>query len=298
MTIHQHKQNCSICSSNNTSIVYEGNIRSGSFGKTTEDFYKVFYCGECGNRFIFPCPIEEDFYCTEKYRNSYNETIEKQKFWNSVGNENELRLSRIGIKNFVDKCIIDVGVGPGMFLDIIRGIAKETIAIEPAKFFHRELARHHSVYSYAAEAIKDGKKGDIVLSFNVIEHVPQPIEFLKELYQMMNDNGILYLMTPNHDDILMELVPDIFRPFYYRTAHLYYFDKTSIQYCLKEAGFVDVNVCYMHTMDVSNMLLWLKEHTPTGLGKIDVFDKRFDDMYRHYLEQNGRANYLWIEARK
>lgn len=290
--------NCPICQNNVNTLIYNDKIRAGKFGVFTNEKFSILHCVNCGIHFLNPVPIVDDFYESEQYRKDYNITLEKQKYWDIAINENELRISRMGIKTFVDKSVIDVGVGPGMFLDIIHGVAKETIAVEPAKFFHEELAKKHRVYSYTSDVVSDQKKGDVVLSFNVIEHVPHPIDFLKELYEITNNNGTLFLMTPNHDDILMELIPEVFQPFYYRTAHLYYFDAKSIAYCLEQAGFQEYKINYMHTMDVSNLLIWLKDHKPTGIGKFAFFDHGFDDLYRHYLEQHGKANYLWIEAKR
>ncbi len=290
--------NCKLCHSNNLHEVFTGKVRAGKFGVLTDSEFTIYKCMDCNGAYIAPDPISEEFYETDEYRLSYCGTTEKEKYWNMVSNENELRISRMGIKTFVDKSVIDVGVGPGMFLDIIHGVAKETIAVEPAKFFHEELAKKHCVYSYTSDVVSDQKKGDVVLSFNVIEHVPHPIDFLKELYEITNDDGTLFLMTPNHDDILMELIPEVFQPFYYRTAHLYYFDAKSMSYCLEQAGFKEYKINFMHTMDLSNLLLWLKDHKPTGIGRFELFDQGFDDLYRHYLEQHGKANYLWVEAKK
>lgn len=289
---------CNVCFSNDLHIQYEGKIRNGTYGSVTEDIHRVLKCGNCKNVFLSYNPNSIDFHNTDEYRIQYNNTTDKQYFWNTVGNENELRISRIGIKAFVGKTVIDIGVGSGMFLDIIHGVTKETIAIEPAKFFHEELSKYHRVYSYGADVVADKRRGDVVLSFNVIEHIPNPIEFLKEIRALLNDGGIAYLMTPNHNDILMELIPDIFQPFYYKSAHLYYFDEKSITYCLEEAGFTNYKIGYMHTMDMSNMMLWLKDKRPMGIGNLQLFDEGFNTLYKNYLEENGKANYLWVEFRK
>lgn len=289
---------CPICECNDIQKVYYGKVRSGKYGVVTNEDFSVYLCKECSVRFLNPIPTSEDFYETDEYRQNYNATIDKKLYWEMAAREGELRLSCISIKSFVDKSVVDVGVGPGLFLDLVSGIANETIAIEPAKFFHKELQKKHQVFSYAEEMIQANKKGDIVLSFNVIEHVRDPLKFLKELKTIMQEGASLYLMTPNHDDILMEMIPKTFSEFYYRTAHLYYFDQQSIDYLLQKAGFKEYDIGYMHTMDMSNMMLWLKDHKPTGLKQSLLFDDNFNDIYKHYLEKKGKANYLWIEAKK
>jgi len=289
---------CKLCNGNNVSLKYTGKIRNGSFGKSTSYDENVYKCHDCSILFLSNTTYINEFYESEEYRNSYNSTYDKKSFIAQVAGDNEQRLYKIGVINLVDKSVVDIGVGAGVFLDLISSFSKDTIAIEPAKFYHDELSKLHKVYSYTSDAINDGVNGDVVMSFNVIEHVENPLEFLQDKFDILNDGGTMYMVTPNHDDILMRTIPEEFSPFYYRTAHLYYFDKKSISYLLDKAGFKNYKVEYMHTMDMSNMMIWLKENKPSGLNKLHLFDDSFNDIYKNYLESKGMANYLWIEARK
>lgn len=289
---------CKICNSSDTDSIYKGRLRSGSFGKQTTYEDNVLLCNNCKTIFLQNTKLKDDFYESDEYRASYNETFSKQDICKKSNGESERRLKKITMERMIDKVVIDIGAGPGIFLDLASSVAKETIAIEPALFYHEELQKRHKAYPYTKELIRENKKGDIVCSFNVIEHIADPLTFLKDKNHILSEEGTMYLITPNHDDILMQTIPEAFAPFYYRTAHLFYFNEDSISYILGKAGFKEYKIKYMHTMDISNMMLWLKEHRPTGLGKFELFDQTFNGFYQNYLEDNKLTNYLWIEAKK
>ena len=139
---------------------------------------------------------------------------------------------------------------------------------------------------------------DIGVSFDVIEHVPAPETYLKEIHSSLREKGKLFLMTPNSNEILFDLAEENFGPFYFRTAHSYYFCKNSIKFLLERTGFKKVKLGYYHEMDISNLAYWLKDGKPTGKNKNKLFDDEANRYFCSYLEKIGKASHLWIEADK
>ena len=71
--------------------------------------------------------------------------------------------------------------------------------------------RGYKIYSSASEAIEDNKEMiDYGFSIQVIEHVKNPLEFLKEIRKLIKPGGRLLISTPNRNDILMTLLKDQF----------------------------------------------------------------------------------------
>ena len=89
------------------------------------------------------------------------------------------------------------------------------------------------MFPYGRDLVKTGRTADVALSFSVLEHVPNPLDFVKDMHATLADDGRLSLSTRNSDDILDQLLPDAFRPFNYLTAHLYYFTAESLRFLLK-----------------------------------------------------------------
>lgn len=289
---------CIVCNSKNILSIYYGPLRTGCFGKSSKEKYHVFNCKNCNCKFLKNI-LSDDYYESPEYRENYNNTIAIQKFYKEYDFNDTNKISKIGLNTFRDLVVADFGTAAGSFLQLINKVCKYTIAIEPTKYFHSSLLKTNKyVFSYGKDLLESGIKIDIATSFDVIEHVDSPIEYLKEIYESLNINGKLYLKTPNFNDILQELTPKEFEPFNYRTAHLFYFCKESIEYILKESGFKNYKLNYIHDYDISNLLYWMKECKPTGLNKTELFDEEFNLMYKKYLERIGKASHIWIEATK
>ena len=291
-------EKCKLCYAQESETIYNGFLRKGSFGKMTSQKYNVYRCKKCQVSFIEDT-LPQDYYDSPQYREDYNDTIDINTFYKEYDNNDTSKISRIGLHAFRNKVVADFGTAAGTFLQTIHSIAKYTIAIEPSMHFHETLKKTNQyVFSYGKDLVESGNKIDVATSFDVIEHVSSPIEYLKEIFVSLNKGGVLYLKTPNFDDILHELLPESYDSFNYRTAHLFYFDKSSLDFALKEAGFEDFEITYVHDYDLSNMLYWLKEKKPTGLAKTAIFDESFNSVYKNYLEKVGLASHLWVEVRK
>ncbi len=102
-----------------------------------------------------------------------------------------------------DGAILDVGCGNGIIsLQLgkdgfnILGIDVSEKAIEKAKDTNPFTNVSFAVAD--AEKLKaSGQSYDAIICSEVLEHLHQPGNFLKELYDILNDNGILIVTVPN-----------------------------------------------------------------------------------------------------
>lgn len=289
---------CNICSSESIKSIYNGLLRTGSFGKQTSKNYDLFFCSNCKSKFIDDI-LPRDYYDSPQYRIDYNNTINIKEFYKEYDTNDTNKISKIGLHNLRDQIIADFGSAAGTFLQAVSNISKYTIAIEPSKHFHETLKEYNKyVYSYGKDLVQSNNKINIATSFDVIEHVTSPIDYLKEIYKSLENGGKLYLKTPNFTDLLHELSPEEYDKFNFRTAHLYYFCIDSLEYILKRSGFKEFTIKYTHDYDMSNLIYWMKDKKPTGMMKTNLFDEGFNLMYKNYLEENKIASHLWVEAIK
>jgi len=290
--------NCEVCNNKNPDVIYSGKLRTGSFGKQTKEDYNVYSCNHCSCKFIKNI-LPEDYYQTPEYRLDYNDSVNLEDFYQEHDVIDTNKISKVGLHNLRNKVIADFGTGAGTFLQAVRNISEYTIAIEPSKHFHEILNKNNKhTFSYGEDLVKSQLKIDIATSFDVIEHVPSPKDYLKDIYDSLGTKGKMYLKTPNFNDILHELTPEHFDSFNYRTAHLFYFCEQSLKYLLESVGFKSYKIEYIHDFDISNLLYWMKEAKPTGVDKTKLFDKNFNQMYKNYLEETSKASHLWIVAIK
>lgn len=289
---------CPICNNNDISSIYKGHLRTGSFGKKSTLKYNVYSCNTCSAKYIKNI-LDKEYYESTQYRQDYNNNIETENFYLEYDQNDTNKIYKIGLTKLRNKIVADFGTAAGTFLQAVNNICKYTIAIEPTEHFHDSLKNYSKyVFSYGIDLVKNNIKVDVATSFDVIEHVENPIEYLKEIYTSLNNEGMLYLKTPNFNDILHELIPDDYDNFNFRTAHLFYFDEDSIKYTLKQAGFTNFKITYVHDYDISNLIYWLKDSKPSGLNKTNLFDEEFNSMYKKYLERIGKASHIWVEAKK
>lgn len=119
--------------------------------------------------------------------------------------------------------LLDVGCGVKPFKKIYASYCKNSIGIDVETSPHQKTE---------VDVIYDGKKipfedgrFDYVLCTEVMEHVPEPAAFLKEINRVMKPGGILIMTTPF-------LVPLHEEPY-----DFYRYTKHGIKHLLLQAGF-------------------------------------------------------------
>ena len=159
----------------------------------SEDLLKV-KCINCDIIYFSPSFFgETDFY--EKV--SDNPGYYEENKW-------EFDVALDAISKYQPKSLLEIGSGDGCFLekvnkaiDYCEGVDINQIAIEKAK------KKGLNVSSVDLKDIK--RKFDIIVSFEVFEHVENINKFLKDSINLITNNGILLLAVPNPDGYLKEM---------------------------------------------------------------------------------------------
>lgn len=291
---------CNLCDEEGYDVVYDDYIRDGVVGKKTKIKHKVVKCKGCGLVRLLDNPLTMEYYQSDEYRNAYNETSDVSDYIEVHDVEQMPRLNKIGVQAFRNKIILDHGCGGGAFLDLVSGVATKTIGIEPFTGYHESLKfRGHEVFSDSYSAISNfSGKVDTIVSYGVLEHVEDPIQYLKDSYELLAEGGKMYLETDNLDDILMKLKIADFDQFFYRTAHLWYFNDKTLIKVVEDAGFSNPEISFRQNFDISNVMLWLRDRKPTGNGKLDIFDSRINDAWIKFIESAGLGDLVCVEMTK
>src|SRR4030043_773439 len=152
--------------------------------------------------------------------------------------------------SLIERCkkrgrLLDVGAGFGFFLSEMRGRGWEVLGVEISQkaIDHAKQSLGLTVYPGPLERIAFPKSDfDVVSGFYVIEHLPQPMEFLKECYRILKPGGLLLLRYP-HTTPIKNLLRffGIENRLYDLPAHLSDFSPGMIQQCLEKAGFKEWN---------------------------------------------------------
>ncbi|MCH9711762.1 MAG: class I SAM-dependent methyltransferase [Proteobacteria bacterium] len=291
---------CDLCNTQKYEVIYDGVIRDGVVGKKTTIKHQVVKCCGCGLVRLLDNPLTIEYYQSDEYRNAYNETSNPSDYIEMHDNEQPPRLNKIGADFFRDKVVLDYGCGGGAFLDLVRGLSGKTLGVEPFSGYHDSLKRRgHEIFSDIKTAQSKYKdQVDSIVSFGVLEHVENPQQYLKDAYGLLKKGGKMYLETDNLHDILMKLNIPSFDQFFYRTAHLWYFEDKTLKQMAKQANFSDVKISFRHNFDMSNVMLWLRDNKPTGKGKLDFLSNGVDQNWIEFVESSGLADLVCIEMTK
>lgn len=291
---------CKLCGAPSLTLSYEGPIRAGSYGKQSAGTFRVLRCTGCTVEFLDPFP--EVRYESGDYRTDYNDsTLIADYFAAHDRLQIEYMKFLADHVDFRGRVVGDFGCGGGSFLDLVRGQAKHTVAIEPFEGYHASLReRGHSVYGSGAEYLADPSRValDVALGFHVVEHVSDPVQFVSEMAAALAPGGVAFLLTPNSGDILTSLAGDEYRRFNYRTAHLWYFNDRSLSRLVSRCGLPSSEILYQHFYDLSNAFCWARDRQPTGWKHITIFDESLDAAWRGFLERTHRADAVWMKLRK
>lgn len=291
---------CEICGDTGWSVVYEGRIRAGGFGQNYEEG-RVGRCGGCGvERLDEACSIDSAAYESEAYRAALGQGLSTEAFFAHADPTQLQNLTALWPLSLRGKILADIGCGAGSFLDHVSGLAAEIVAIEPTPLYRDSLGqRGYAHFAYASDAAAARPASvDIAVTFQVIEHVSDPVGFLRDIHALLKPGGEIVIATPNRADILMTLLPDEFPAFYYRQVHRWYFAADSLRLCAEKAGFIVEDNRFVHGFGMANALSWLRDRKPTGHRTLPGIDRTADSQWRAYLEATGQADTLYLRARR
>ncbi|CAM8356539.1 class I SAM-dependent methyltransferase [Candidatus Methylopumilus planktonicus] len=293
--------NCPCCGKEEWRPFFQGAIRNGAYGSAIKNAL-VLCCSDCGlirmdERFCEP----PESYINTVYRDSLNQSNSPSGFYTKHDEIQLERLNMFQVNKLRGARVVDIGCAAGSFLDYISGLADSCVAIEPALSYHESLKnKKFELYESLDSAIeKSIQPVTHAFCFSVIEHVKNPLEFLQQIYSLMQEKAQLIISTPNLNDFMIDLSLE-YKSFFFRKAHRWYFNNDSIMKLAERAGFKNIEVKCYHRFGISNMINWMQYSEPYKNDKSNLgFDTKFIDIvWQKNLEQSYRGDYLYITMEK
>lgn len=223
---------CYLCGREKSSLIQ----REGS--------WDILQCKDCGYVYLFPLP-DETF--LKKHYQSYlpiNQT--KIKDWQFMMLEIFVRSLTLLDKSYRHKRgkLLDIGCGHGFFLEMakkkewdVHGLDLCQQAIEYARLRGFDVAN----VSLFEKDYKDNEF-DVITMFYVLEHLPNPVKHLQEIYRILKPGGIFLLRVPHTTPIVRILkVLRIPNKLYDAPSHISDFSPVIIKKILKNLGFINIS---------------------------------------------------------
>lgn len=102
------------------------------------------------------------------------------------------------ILKYNPKRVLDIGCGYGYFLERINNLVDYTLGTE----FNNEaleVCSNKKINVTSEKINKITEKFDFITLFQLLEHIDTPYEFIKDVTNLLEKNGILLIVTPNPD---------------------------------------------------------------------------------------------------
>lgn len=184
----------------------------------------------------------------DSFQPDYYETA----FISRIYHVNRYRVVRRRLKDVKFGMILDVGCDGGLFPN---QLAKETINVigldVSFSFIHHASMHYGKNVSFVlgvAEALpfRDGIF-DASTCLEVLEHVPNPEEFLNEVHRVLKPSGITVFLVPNEKSLLFRVVWGIWERFFrgraWRGAHLQKFSMEKAVSMFSNFSVLEAGLC-------------------------------------------------------
>lgn len=205
----------------------------------TEGQFQMVRCASCGFIYLNPRPTKETLLCF--YQDYLPKDASSVEAWQRMMEPIFQRAARLIEQHKKRGTLVDVGAGFGFFLSEMKKRGWEVTGVEisqKAIDYARDVLGIHLRWGPLEEAGFPEGYFDVVSGFYVIEHLPQPIEFLKECFRILKPGGMLLLRYPHTSPIKNVLqFLGIRNRLYDLPAHLSDFSPEMIQRCLEKVGF-------------------------------------------------------------
>ena len=267
-------------------------------------------CKQCGTLFVNPRPSFHDL--ETFYKSSSSTSFWINEFFKPVAEKRRKKIfypraEYISQKLFREnkKTIGDIGAGYGIFLEELKKFWKDStmVAIEPSQ----ELAEICSQKGFNARCSTLEKlKGfdgtfDLLTAFELLEHLFNPEEFLKQVYRLLKPGAYFLITTLNGQgfdiEVLWEQSVSINPP-----HHLNFFNLKSISLLLKSIGFNIIESSTPGKLDwdlVENA--YKKEGKDIGRFWKLLADKASQDTkqdFQAWIVKNNLSSHMRILAQK
>ena len=215
---------CILCRGNDFKLISEKDSKSK--GKLD-----VFVCNTCSMVSQNPIPTEqqlEQYYATQ-YRQDYKQVFEPK--LKHVYRAGSLALNRLGFlskNNVASGKLLDVGAGGGEFTYVSSQSGFDSTGIEPNIGYSNYAKDHYQANVNTGQLADVDGKFDVITMFHVMEHIPDPVKTFKKLYDLLNQDGSLFIEVPNIESFSQSPGNTFFK------AHIHYFSVATLIACANQ----------------------------------------------------------------
>jgi SAM-dependent methyltransferase len=179
---------CPVCGAGKSSTIY-----ADARDPITLDHFHVMRCSVCALAFTAPRPADLDRYYPQRYR-AYGPMVTRV-----LQTLYSWRVSRWVRMKPKGGSVLEVGCGPGLMLAAFKRRGWTVLGIERNEAA-AEIGRSKfgvDIVSTPIEYLPSEARFDLIIMFQVLEHIGDPVELLRECSKRLAPNGKLIVNVPN-----------------------------------------------------------------------------------------------------
>lgn len=200
----------------------------------SKDGFKIVRCNNCGFGYYTNPPSEKELKTI--YNEGYHQYISNAEYMADARKKYKFvkRYSSGKIK------VLDYGCAWGQFLSLIKKDGHEALGFDISRFAAKKAKSLYGIKIKTGKLLKNTFKQsefDVIVSFDVIEHILDFNRTLKLFKHWLKPNGFLFLTTPSLDSIDAKLLKKRWYGFTRIPQHVNYFSNKSLKMALENNGF-------------------------------------------------------------
>ena len=229
-----NKSSCPICASDSTKVIY-----SAARDYITGENFKVYACNSCRIAYTFPMPSDLSAFYPEKYRHYNPLILIILEFLYNIRAQKWSGMFRVPGVAF------EMGCGNGIMLKTLRQHGWQVLGNERT-VAAADFARHKlrlPIFVGGIDSINPTSFADLIILFQVLEHLQDPLSTLRQLNQIIQPQGKLIIAVPNFGAWQSKFGGE--KWFHLDVPrHHFHFSLPALEFCLKESGFEIVQVSF------------------------------------------------------
>jgi len=169
--------------------------------------------------------------------------------------------------------MLEVGAYCGFFLKVARDQGWQVVGIEPSKWAAAYSREQHGLdirqasLKEAATTVEAQRGYDAVVMWDVLEHLPDPMDAMRDINRLLKHDGLFCFSTLDAAGWLPKLTGK--RWPWIMDMHLFYFDAPGLLDMLRRQGFEAVAVLpYRHYASAEYFLRKIASNLPRPFGSL------------------------------
>ena len=254
---------CTLCN-NETSQTIANKLRSG-------EERNVYYCEKCQLGMLDDSRSGTDLreFYAQRYRKEHKPIFDQESdpkdLFEIYSKFQDNRINLIKDLLTPEMKLLEIGCSAGMFLFNIKDYVNEVVGIDYDSKSARFASNKCSCPVFDVDIEDTGldeQTFDIICMFQVLEHVENPIEFIRKVSKYLKPSGLLYIEVPNLHDALIHAydLPNHYN-FYFHSSHRWYFTKNSLRILADSVGF-DGDFFFTQDYNFLNHIHWIDCDAP------------------------------------